>query len=130
MNCRPFKGSSSISFVVMTLPSPEVSVCSTGTASVTVTVCFTEPTVRVKLRLANWLTCNSTFGSVAFWKPAFEMVTAYTPGCNSGTVKRPASLVCAVRVIPVAVCTTATDASGTTAPVPSLTKPDKVAVLI
>ena len=59
---RPAIGSSSISLVVMVVPSAERDVSTMGTSAVTVTASCKEAIFKVTVRVASWATLNTRFG--------------------------------------------------------------------
>src|ERR1700682_2955634 len=66
------------------------------------------------------------FWCVSFLNPVASTVTEYLPGCRSGNVKLPLSLVVAWCDKAVAASTAVTLACGTAAPVVSFTVPSRV----
>src|SRR5712691_7616953 len=125
---RPFSGSVWICSSLTVVPSSEDEVWTSGEAPVTVIDSWTAPISRRMLTRNFWSTPNATSGTVTVLKPESSAFTVYLPVGNEGTVYSPFESVTTIRVRPVPVFVSVTEAPGMTAPDESVMTPMMVPV--
>ena len=102
------------------------SIGAAGGAGATIIDCVTMPTGRERFATLSPAAATATRASCVGLKPGAAALTSYAPGARPRTTKRPAESVFAARAARLVELTRTTDAPGMTAPVASVTMPDKL----